>query len=77
MRPGVAREQETAGEQQCEDRVPALLGELRHRRDVLKARVRNHAVQPSETLDRRLDLASEADRVTIALPRTPHSRRMA
>ena len=46
--PGVAREQERARQQHGEQRVPALLGELVDRRDVLEARVRDDRVEPAE-----------------------------
>ena len=50
--PGVLREQERRGEEQREQRVPALFREVAHRRNVLEARVRDHRVQPAEALER-------------------------
>jgi hypothetical protein len=61
-RPGVLREQERAREQDCDQRVPAILVELRDRGDVLEAGVRDDCVETPETGERGLD-----DR---AVPRT-------
>jgi hypothetical protein len=43
---------ERAGEQQRDDRVPAVLGEVFDRGDVLDARVGDHDVEPAERLQR-------------------------
>ena len=50
--PRVPREQERRGEEQRDQRVPAVLGELGDRRDVLEARVRDHRVEPAVALER-------------------------
>ena len=54
-RPRVLREQERARQQQREEPVPLLLGELLDRRDVLEAGVRDDRVEPAEALERRVD----------------------
>ena len=54
-RPGVAREQERAREEQRDERVPAVLVELLDRGDVLEARVRDDGVEPAEPLERGVD----------------------
>ena len=53
--PGVAGEQERARQQHREQRVPALLGELLDRRDVLEARARDDGVEAAEALERGVD----------------------
>src|ERR1700730_2396784 len=63
MRPSMAGEQERARQQQCDHRIPAVLGELLDRRDVLETRVADHGVQPTESLDR------SRDRTPVALTR--------
>ena len=59
-RPGVLGEQERAREQDGQQRVPAVLGELRDRRDVLEAGVGDDGVQAPEALERRVDGAAVA-----------------
>jgi len=44
-----------AGQQQREDRVPAILGKPRHRRYALEARGWDHGVQAPEAFDGRRD----------------------
>jgi hypothetical protein len=61
--PPVARQQERAGEQQREQRVPAVLVELGDRRDVLEAGVGDDRVEAAECRDRPLD------RGAVAVPR--------
>ena len=53
--PRVAGEQERARQQDCEQRVPALLGELRDRGDVLEARARDDGVETAESVERGVD----------------------
>ena len=53
--PGVLREQERARQQHREKVVPPLLREVRDRRDMLEARVRDDRVEPAEPLERSLD----------------------
>ena len=53
--PRVLGEQERARQQDRDDLVPAILGELADGRDVLDAGVRDHEVQPAEPLQRRGD----------------------
>ena len=50
MRPVVAGQEKRTGEQQGEHLLPAVLGKLRDRRDVLKAGIGNHRVEASEAL---------------------------
>src|SRR6185295_2815895 len=59
-RPRVLGEQERAREQDRQQRVPPILGELRYWRDVLEARVRDDGVEAAEALDRRSDGAAVA-----------------
>ena len=51
-RPGVAGEDERAGQEQRDDRVPALERELLDRRDVLDAGVGYDQVEAAEPLER-------------------------
>jgi hypothetical protein len=53
--PGVPGQQERACQQHGEQAVPALLGELLDRRDVLEARVRDDRVESTELLERGAD----------------------
>jgi hypothetical protein len=48
MGPGIAGEQGRARQQKRDHRIPAVLGELLNRRDMLKAGVRDHRVQPTD-----------------------------
>jgi hypothetical protein len=47
-RPRVLGQQERAGQQQRDDRVPTLERELVHRRDMLDARVGHHEIKAAE-----------------------------
>ena len=62
-RPGVLGEQERAGQQQRDDRLPALDRELLDRRHVLDAGVGDHHVEAAEALER------GGDRVGVRLGR--------
>ena len=53
--PGVLGEQERAREQDGQQRIPAIFGELRDRRDVLEAGVGDDGVKAPEALERRID----------------------
>jgi hypothetical protein len=53
--PRVAGEQERARQQDREQRLPALLGELRDRGDVLKAGACDDRVDAAEALERRVE----------------------
>ena len=59
-RPGVLGEQERAREQDGQQRVPAILGELGDRGDVLEAGVGDDGVESPEALERRIDGAAVA-----------------
>ena len=58
--PRVLGQQERARQQDREDLVPAVLGELAHGRDVLDAGVGDHEVETAERLQRRVDGAGVA-----------------
>ena len=59
-RPRVLGQQERAREQDGQQRIPAILGELRYRRDVLEAGVGDDGVEAPEALERRIDGAAVA-----------------
>jgi hypothetical protein len=59
-RPRVLGQQERAREQHGQELVPAVLVELGHRGDVLKAGVGHHHVETAEALDGGLDRAAVA-----------------
>jgi hypothetical protein len=59
-RPRVLGEQERAREQDGQQRIPPIFGELRYRRDVLEAGVGDDGVEAPEALERRIDGAAVA-----------------
>ena len=60
--PGVAGEQERARQEDGDERVPALLGELVDRRHVLEARAGDDCVDAAEPLQRGIDGGAVAGR---------------
>jgi hypothetical protein len=61
--PGVFGEQEGTRQQEADEGVPAILGEVGDRRDMLETGVRDDGVEPPEALERGLDSRA------ISLPR--------
>jgi hypothetical protein len=67
--PGVLCEEEGAREEQGDQPVPLVLGELADRTDVLEARVCHHEIQPPEALHRPIDRGPVPARVVRSAPK--------